>query len=671
MTVNWVTELIDYSGNILVRMATDGIKYAAAFIGALAVSLVLTPLFREMARKLGMVDMPDARRINKVPIPRGGGLSIFVAFHLMLGLLILTLKTPICQQFSFFWQGRFLLASGLLVVIGLIDDKRGMKPIIKLSGQIAVALILYFSGVHVGGIVVAFPPWLDCLATVFWIVGAINAFNLIDGMDGLATGLALIASVGLVGALLFTGNTSATVPYLVLAGACLGFLRYNFHPASVFLGDAGSMFLGLCVATLPLMTGSRKELVASLGMPLLAMGVPIFDTMLAIWRRSVRALLPQDVAKACGQLRVMQPDKDHVHHRILRDTMSQRTAAIILYAISAGLVAIGLFGTLLKGRAPGLFLIAFIVAIYVVVRHLERIELWDTGRLLSGKRGMIRQGLLIPLYIVFDVVALCGAWMLARWASTMPLDREAFISNLPMFVVPVFVILVATKTYWRVWARAQIRDFALLGAAVLAGTVMGTGLVWLFNEHELNVIRFTVLFGTLAVFPIAGVRLWRDCVLGIMQILERRILLDKPETLRFLAYGGGLRFRSYLRELTERPGMNDRVIQGVIDDDIHLRGRIIAGHNVLGGIDEIARLVPQYRIDGVIITCLMEPEKQVQVTAALEKMGVLVSVWACDEKVLTDPNGRMDVKLIGKGKKSGGEMSAEAGEGRGVHEKLP
>ena len=652
MTVNWVTELLDFSENVLVRMATDGMKYVAAFLGALAVSLVLTPLFREMARKLGMVDKPDARRINKVPIPRGGGLSIFVAFHLVLAVLVIAMGFPICQQFSYLWQGRFLLASGLLVVLGLIDDKRGMRPIVKLSGQIGVALILYFSGVHVGGIMVAFPPWLDGLVTVFWIVGAVNAFNLIDGMDGLATGLALIASVGLVGALLFTGNTASTLPYLVLAGACLGFLRYNFHPASVFLGDTGSMFLGLCVATLPLMTGSRKELVASLGMPLLAMGVPIFDTLLAIWRRSVRALLPQDVAKVCGQLRVMQPDKDHVHHRLLRDTMSQRTAAIILYAISVGLVTIGLLGTLLRGRAPGLFLIAFIVAIYVVVRHLERVELWDTGRLLSGKRGMIRQGLLIPLHIVFDVCALCGVWMFARWAAGMTLEREALLSNLPLFVVPVFVILVATKTYWRVWSRAQIRDFALLGASVCAGTVAGVGLVWLFEEQGPNVIRFSILFGTLAVFPIAGARLWRDSVLGIMQILERRILLDKSDTMRFLAYGGGLRFRSYLRELTERPGMNDRVIQGIIDDDLYLRGRIIAGHSVLGGREELAQLVLEYRIDGVIITCLMEPEKRTQVAAELEKMGVLVSVWACDEKVLADPNHLMAEKEVGKGIKS-------------------
>ncbi len=637
MTVNWVTEFVDYSGGVLTRLATDGVKYTAAFFGALAVSLVLTPLLREAARKIGMVDQPDERRIHTVPVPRGGGLAVFVAFQLVLGVLVLALHGPLNQQFSYFWQGRFLLASSLLVVIGLIDDKRGMKPIIKLTGQIAVATILYFSGVHVGGIVVAFPPWLDYAATVFWIVGAINAFNLIDGMDGLAAGLALIASVGLAGALLFTGNSAATLPYLVLAGACLGFLRYNFHPASVFLGDTGSMFLGLCVATLPLMTGSRKELVTALGVPLLAMGIPVFDTMLAIWRRSVRALLPQSVTAMGSRMRLMQPDKDHVHHRILRDTLNQRTAAIILYSISAALVLVGLGGTLLRGRAPGLFLIAFILAVYVVVRHLARVELWDTGRLLSGRRQTIRQGLLIPLYIVADVVILCSVWMLARWLAGMPIGRAALLSNLPMFIVPVFVILVVSKTYMQVWSRAQVRDFALLGVGIIAGTLTGLGLVWLFDESEPHLIRFAVLFGALSVFPIAGIRLWRECVRGVMQHLERRILLEKPETMRVLAYGGGLRFRSYLRELTERSGSNDRVIIGVVDDDLNLKGRSIAGYTVFGGFEDIGEWVVVHHINGLVITCLLPPEKQARVVQTMRELGVKVWVWACEEVLLADP----------------------------------
>ncbi len=638
MTVNWVTELIGYSNGVLLRAGTNGTKYVAAFLGALAVSLVLTPLFRELARKIGMVDQPDARRIHKLPIPRGGGLSVFVAFHLVLGVLVFALGSPLGQRFSYFWQGSFLLASSLLVVVGLIDDKYGMKPLVKLTGQIVVASILYFSGVHVGGIVVAFPPWLDYVVTVLWIVGAINAFNLIDGMDGLAAGLALIASVGLAGSLLFTGQSSNTLPYLVLAGASLGFLRYNFHPASVFLGDTGSMFLGLCLATLPLMTGSRKELVASLGVPLLAMGIPLFDTLLAIWRRSVRALLPQNVTAVGSRVvRVMQPDKDHVHHRILRDTLNQRTAAIVLYSISAVLVLLGLCGTLLRNRAPGLFLIAFIVAVYVVARHLERVELWDTGRLLSGDRRTVRQGLLIPLYIVADVVILCMVWVLARLLSGLPIGRDEVLADLPLYVVPVFLFLALSKTYLRVWSRAQVRDFAVLVVGNLAGAATGLGLSLLLNENEAHTIRFAVLFGSMSVLPIAGVRLWCDCVRVVMQIVERRILLEKPETMKILAYGGGLRFRSYLRELAERSGQNDRVIVGIIDDDLHLRGRTIAGHEVLGGFQDIGEWVVTHQINGLVITSLLPPERQAQVVKRMKELGVKVSVWACEEVILVDP----------------------------------
>lgn len=639
MTTSWVSELARYSEGLVLSLATDGVKYAGCFFAALAITLLLTPLFREVARKVGMVDKPDPRRINKEPIPRGGGLSIFVAFHLVLGVLVLMLGGSVSHQFSADWQVCFLIASSVLVVLGLIDDKRGLPPYVKLAGQIVVALILYGSGVHVGGVMVAFPPWLDCVVTVFWIVGAVNAFNLIDGMDGVAAGLALIASLGLAGSLLFTGDTAGTLPYLVLAGACLGFLRYNFHPASVFLGDSGSMFLGLCIATLPLMTGSRRELITSLGMPLLVMGVPIFDTMLAIWRRSVRALLPHDMHKEGSRGRVMQPDKEHLHHRLLRQTMNQRTAAMTLYGMSAALVVVGLAGTLLKERAPGLFLLAFVAAVFVVVRHLERVELWDTGRWLSGKRGTLRQGLLVPCYILVDVVSLCVVWVIARWVFEMPLSRVDCLTDLPRFVVPVFLALVSARTYWRVWSRAQVRDFVLLCVAVYAGAVISAGLMWLFSQEASCVIRFSVLSGSLAIFPIVMIRLWRESACGVVHSLERKFLLDKPDVLRLLAYGGGSRFNSYIKELETRAGLNDRVILGIIDDDVNLRGRIVAGYRVIGGIDRLDNFMTQQRVDGVIITSLMDGEKQKDIVRELLAKDLRVSIWSCEEKVLSTREG--------------------------------
>jgi UDP-N-acetylmuramyl pentapeptide phosphotransferase/UDP-N-acetylglucosamine-1-phosphate transferase len=637
MTVNWFSEVVHLSGGFMAHLASDSAKYVCAFAGALGLSLALTPVCRSLARKLGMIDRPDARRINRTPIPRGGGLAVFISFHVVLCLTVLALGQPISQRFSSQWQWSYLLASSLLVAVGFIDDKWGMRAIVKLVGQIAVATILFVSGVRVGGVFFAFPPWLDYLATVFWIVGAVNAFNLIDGMDGLASGLALIAALGLAGAILFTGSSIDTIPYLVLAGACLGFLRYNFHPASVFLGDTGSMFLGLCVATLPLMTGSRKELVASLGVPLLAMGIPIFDTMLAIWRRTVRALLPQAASDGRSKTRVMQPDKDHIHHRLLRDTMSQRSAAIMLYCGSLALVSIGLAGTLLRNRAPGLFLLAFIAAIIVVVRHLERVELWDTGRLLSHKRVAVRQGLLVPLYILVDVCSLCAAWICSRWLLGMSVTRVAILSELPLFVVPSFVFLALAKTYARVWSHAQARDFATLALALFAGALTSIGLSKLLGAGEARQAHLALLAGCLAILPVEGVRVWRDSVRGLVQLLERRILLEQKDARRLLAYGGGVRFKSLLSEREAHAGYNDSIIVGILDDDIQLKGRLVGGVSVLGTFDDFEAFAASCRADTLIITCLLAPARQAEAVARARAAGLRISVWVTEVRELGAP----------------------------------
>ena len=347
----------------------------------------LTPLCRRLARRFGMVDTPSARRINTVPVPRGGGLAIYLATTLTLLVYIFMTGKPVSPLFSNAVLLRMMALGGALVGVGLLDDKFGLPPLVKLAGQVAVALGAFFwcnIGFHTIPLLSGILPALDCFCTVFWIVGAINAFNLIDGLDGLATGLALIAAVGMGGALFFIGYPQATLVYFVFAGSCLAFLRYNFHPASVFLGDTGSMYLGFVLSTLPLFMKSSDSLFVSLGVPMLAMGVPIFDTALAILRRTLRAVLTREEHGADeGNTRVMQADTDHLHHRILRQLVSQRKAAGALYALAAFLVAVGFGGLALRDRAAGLFILAFIVGVYIVVRDMRRIELWDAGRLLN------------------------------------------------------------------------------------------------------------------------------------------------------------------------------------------------------------------------------------------------------------------------------------------------
>ena len=203
------------------------------------------------------------------------------------------------------------------------------KLLAGLIGQLSIASMVYFwCGISFRSVLPMLPWWIDFPFTVFWIVGAVNAFNLIDGLDGLASGLAVIAATGMAGSLFFLESPGQMFLYLAFIGSLLGFLRYNFNPASIFLGDTGSMFLGFFLSTMPLATNTSGSFLVGIGVPLLAMGVPIFDTALAIVRRTVRALIKKESNSDRGGTKLMQPDSDHIHHRLLRRFVSQRKTAV-------------------------------------------------------------------------------------------------------------------------------------------------------------------------------------------------------------------------------------------------------------------------------------------------------------------------------------------------------
>ena len=268
------------------------LPYVAVFLGALLLTLILTPIVRELNRWLGMVDKPDPRRINTVPIPRGGGLALLLGVSISYSVFLLVTGRPGFYGVSnaVFWKMSVLSFS--IAFLGLADDKISLPPKLKLLGQVVCAFLVWrWAGLGFNDLWPALPRWIDCILTVFWITGAVNAFNLIDGLDGLASGIAFIATLGMAGGVFFVREPPTTLFYLAFAGGLLGFLRYNYHPASIFLGDCGSMYIGFVLATLPLSSHVPNSFLVSVGVPLLAMGVPIFDTALAILRRLIRRLI--------------------------------------------------------------------------------------------------------------------------------------------------------------------------------------------------------------------------------------------------------------------------------------------------------------------------------------------------------------------------------------------
>ncbi len=628
MVIDWGMNTITYAS-----FFKGTLGQVTAFICALVMSLTLTPMCRRLVKRLGMIDKPEARRINKIPIPRGGGIAVVGTVLGTLWTWVFLAGHTISHSYDYAWLVTFTLASLALATLGFVDDKWGVKARLKLFIQIGVATFLFLNDVRIGGILVTFPVWLDYLVTVFWIVGAINAFNLIDGLDGLASGLAVIASLGMAGSIFFAGNSADVLPYLVLAGACCGFLRYNFHPASVFLGDTGSMFIGLSIAVFPLLSGgSRMGIIPALGVPLLAMGVPIFDTMLAIWRRSVRALLNRGSGvHECG---LMDPDKDHVHHRLLRQVLNQRKVALSLYLFSMILVSVGLVGLLLRNRAPGFFMIAFVVGSLIVVRHLIRVELWDTGRLLTLSRPALRNSIAVPFFIVFDIAAMFLAWCFASYLLNLPITRFAVIRELPYQIVPLFIVLVIGRIYKRVWTRAQIRDFVFLAIVLSVGFLLGNGLRMVFNDSRFELTRMLLQFNFVLAVMI-GVRVANDIMYGVFSMVESVKLGTQENAVRVLAYGAGLNFRGYMRQLMANVGHNTCVVVGLIDDNKALHNCIVSGYIVYGGLEDVPDIVAKQRINRIVIACPIKEENCQRLLALARDLKIEVTQWqACEIPLL-------------------------------------
>ncbi len=612
------------------------------FLAAFALGYVLTPLCRGLSRKLGMVDKPSARRINTTPIPRGGGLAVYLAMScVLLGYTFFSPK-PIAPMFSDEIAVRMCALSGLLVVVGLLDDKFGLPPLVKLFGQIGVAVGAFF-WCGVGFRAIPLLAWLpmpvDAALTVFWIIGAINAFNLIDGLDGLATGLALIAAMGMGGALFFIGYPQATLPYFVFAGACLAFMRYNFHPASVFLGDTGSMYLGFTLSTLPLLTKAGDSFFVSLGVPLLAMGVPIFDTSLAIIRRTVRAVLAhEEKGKDEGNTHVMQADTDHLHHRILRKYASQRKAAAALYGLAAFFVAIGFGGLALRDRAAGLFILAFIVGVALIVRDMRRIELWDVGRLLNtvahdpaAASRRKRRALVVPMLVVLDALSLIAVFLLVHLALGLPLNMHAFHTGLPLRVVTTFFCLVAFRSYTTIWGRAQMSNYIRLALACFVGTMGGSAAIILLHYPHRHLVAFSALYFSLSLLALCGIRLLRAIVRDVFYLLDHNRLAERAETSRVIVYGAGLRYRMFRRELVRSSSRNRRMIVGLLDDDILLRGLYVGGQRIEGTLSQAKDVIKRLRADAVVIACVLTPERLALARKTFEEAGVKVTLWKCEE----------------------------------------
>ncbi len=315
---------------------------AIAFLLATITAFVVTPYTIKLAKKVGAIDYPSDRRVNKKPVPRIGGLAVITGFLVSAIYLVISMSIEgkldlnDTENYKLKLIG-FLIGIIFLGIFALIDDIKSLKPIQKLIAQIVAAILIFSFGIRIDEINgIMLPEPISFILTVGWIIGITNAINLIDGLDGLSSGITLISCIFLL--LIFATNNSPVISIVLitaLAGSILGFLPYNANPAKTFIGDVGAQFLGFSLSVIAILGVAKTVTLVVLIAPVLVLGLPIFDTLFAIIRRLIKGKSIKAVFNA---------DRGHLHHRIMKMGYTQKQAVYILYCLSA---SIGLFTLIL------------------------------------------------------------------------------------------------------------------------------------------------------------------------------------------------------------------------------------------------------------------------------------------------------------------------------------
>lgn len=345
------------------------------FLFSLLSSFVLTRSVRDFATARGWVSSPSQERhLHSSPLPRLGGVAIFLPFTCWTLLASVWIRHHVeIHTFSLHAVATILLPAGLVFLLGVYDDLYGVGPYIKFSVQAVAASMLFVGGLRIVNIPVVFGdrtlPWfLGLPLTILWVLAITNAFNLIDGLDGLAAGSALFSTLVAFVVALLNGPSLVTLMTIALAGAILGFLRFNFNPATIFLGDSGSLFIGFILSALALYGAQKAPTIVAVAIPIVSFGLPILETALSILRRLISGRP------------VFTADREHIHHKLLQHGLTHRQVVIVLYGVSAVFAMLSLFLLWPTGSSLGLVLAVLGIGIWIGVQHLGYLEFGELAR---------------------------------------------------------------------------------------------------------------------------------------------------------------------------------------------------------------------------------------------------------------------------------------------------
>ena len=617
--------------------------YALAFIAtAFFVSMILTRILIAVGPRLGLMDEPGERRVHLTPVPRAGGLAIWMAFTIVLwaaDAIFPNLFVGHHHTKNIAWT----ISSAILILVGFIDDRTGLKPLVKLAGQATAAAVFCYIYYPEGFTfaTIQFSFLVALVIFVIWCVALINAFNLIDGLDGLCGGLVLVSLSMILAIALSAGNWRDSAFIILMIGAVAGFLVYNFNPARIFLGDAGSMMLGFFIASSATDIAGERALIGSLMLPIAVAGVPLLDVILAILRRSSR----REMQKSQGDVKeggIFSADKDHLHHRLLEMGLTQRKVALILQILAVMIASLCILPVVAGGRAMVVTLFGFLIVGLFGVRYFARIELTEAGDLMHVKirsrtLGLSHRG----LHFLYDVGALIAACFLAMVVETnfgRRLDAEHVwtINYLLLFVVIGMVLLRVADTYRRVWSRPTFADFFVVGV-VLSMSGLLASLIWSLNKEDVtwSDYRAGLLAGQFALWLVLAPRaipvMLREFAVSADR---RRTAAADPSKKRVLVYGAGAN-GAHLVDFI-KVGGSERVssfqIVGFLDEHRSLKGKLFRCFMVFGGLDQVGGLSKKERLDGLVVTISNLPdERWVELINETKAHGLSLYRWGCDK----------------------------------------
>ncbi len=565
-------------------MAPQNLNIPLVFFGSFALSVIATYFVRAFARKRGIVAKPSTDRWHKKPTAMLGGTAIFLTT-----LVVYLLFVPLTKETAVVLTG-----SSLLFFVGLIDDILLIKPYQKLIGQfIGVSVIIGF------GMVL---PWtnsdiLNIAITAFWLIGITNAINLLDNMDGLAAGISAIAAFSLAIGFGASGQSAELLFITVFVGALIGFLVFNFNPASIFMGDCGSMFVGFFLASSVLLTqvgGRSRSVVSILAVPALILFVPIFDTTFVTVLR-----------KIWGR-KASQGGRDHTSHRLVALGLSERAAVLMLYgfALLAGTISL-----LVRELEPtqSLALIAFFVIVLTIAGvYLSKVKVYEEqqedlalqnhaafGFLLnlSHKRRVFEVG----LDVILITLSYYGAYVLIFGSFERSENWALFIKSLPILIVLKLFSFLLVGVYRGIWRYTSIQDIVTFARGIIVSSVLSILALLLLYRFEHFSRTVFVVDAILLLGAIGGSRL---AFRLFRQILPTQI---SREGRKILIYGAGDGGEMILRELKNNSDWNYTPV-GFVDDDPLKKDKVILGLKVFGGNGSLEKICRENDIEEILLS---------------------------------------------------------------------